>query len=225
MRDEPLFLFHLAESAELLRVGPPRQAPCQSRHPNDLRRAYARWHKRKGVDNAEVSKILRHTTDKLVQTTYGNLDGEEVSTLVNSTLEGVPVLYVGTGPNGINGDLLHDEIVEIQAPPTRIERVTFGLGNEVAISAHGTPQSAEAAFEELCLGMGSATECTNGGGDGQRGKPRYWTRGSVAVSLRKVLTFAEVADRALGGGDVTRARETLGGLRLLLECTLREQGS
>lgn len=65
--------------------------------PNDLRRAFGQWHRRSGVDNALTSKLLRHTTDKLVQTVYANLDAPGVGPLVAKQLDfhGVPFVYAG----------------------------------------------------------------------------------------------------------------------------------
>lgn len=64
--------------------------------PNDLRRGFARWHKLAGVDNHLISKLMGHTTDKLVQTTYANISGEEVGTLISRQLERAPDLLLAT---------------------------------------------------------------------------------------------------------------------------------
>jgi integrase len=102
--------------------------------PNDLRRAFGKWHRLAGVDNPTVAKMLRHTTDKLAQTTYAKLEGEEVSAVANAQLLGVQPtvldLYPETGSEDTNAMVLHHETAEKQAPPARLERATFGLGNQ-----------------------------------------------------------------------------------------------
>lgn len=95
--------------------------------------------------------------------------------------------------------------------------MTFGLGNDAPVSAHDTPQSEEAGFGCINGGMGDAQGGTNGAENGHRGK---FDAESVAAAFSKLLTFVETADRALADGDLDRVKETLGGLRALLEGTL-----
>lgn len=64
--------------------------------PNDLRRAFGHWHRAAGVPVDIVAKMLRHTTDKLAQTTYARIGGDQLSELVARALASVPVLYLGT---------------------------------------------------------------------------------------------------------------------------------
>lgn len=101
--------------------------------PNDLRRTLGKWHKLAGVDNANVSKMLRHTTDKLTQTTYAKVSGAEVGVLVQGQLSAakasVPNLYPGTGEKAANIELPDDETAENVAPPGRVELPANGLGN------------------------------------------------------------------------------------------------
>lgn len=97
--------------------------------PNDLRRAFGHWHRGHGVDVNLVSKMLRHTTDKLAQTTYAKLSGQEVAKLVNSALAGVPDLYQSTAETGPTMLQQRNESWEKQAPPGEIESPTNGLGN------------------------------------------------------------------------------------------------
>jgi integrase len=65
--------------------------------PNDLRRAFGKWHAQAGVSIQLVSKLLRHTTDKLAQTTYANLGAHDVGAVVAKQLTthaaGVPAVY------------------------------------------------------------------------------------------------------------------------------------
>lgn len=111
--------------------------------PNDLRRGFARWHLLAGVDVQKVSKMLRHTTDKLAQTTYAKATGEEVGVLAGPqihTLPKVGFLRLQTRDSGvpnlypestISTDSDSNEPPETSmkpAPPTRFERVTFALG-------------------------------------------------------------------------------------------------
>jgi len=69
------------------------RAGVDSFSPNDLRRAFGKWHRAAGVSVELVSKMLRHTTDKLAQTTYARLDGAQVSALVNQQIQIVPTVY------------------------------------------------------------------------------------------------------------------------------------
>lgn len=72
--------------------------------PNDLRRSFGWWHRqaliaegRSEKSAAEiVARLLRHTTDKLAQTTYAKLESEAAGTAVESVLG----LYLETAPNG-----------------------------------------------------------------------------------------------------------------------------
>ena len=47
--------------------------PCS---PNDLRRTAGHWLRQSGCDSTLVAEFLRHTTSRLVETTYGRLEGE-----------------------------------------------------------------------------------------------------------------------------------------------------
>ena len=95
--------------------------------PNDLRRGMARWHKLAGVNNETVSKLLRHTTDKLVQTTYANLGAEEVGQLAARQMAAVSILYAATAASGANGGQPAHEVAGNPARPTGVEPVTRGL--------------------------------------------------------------------------------------------------
>lgn len=95
---------HRDLAAACQRAGIPRLSP------NDLRRAFGHWHRAAGVSAELVSKLLRHTTDKLAQTTYARLSGEEVGALVGRSLVRVPDLYPPTKTNGENAhERAHDD--------------------------------------------------------------------------------------------------------------------
>jgi len=81
---------------------------------NDLRRAFASWHREAlmavgGSDRSAaelVSKLLRHTTDKLSQTTYADLDAPKIGGVISKLLGPVPDLYQSTeitAKTGFNG--------------------------------------------------------------------------------------------------------------------------
>jgi integrase len=71
---------------------------------NDLRRAFGTWHRealmlRGGSERSAselTSKLLRHKTDKLVQTTYADLDARAIGGVVTKLLGPVPELYQST---------------------------------------------------------------------------------------------------------------------------------
>lgn len=46
--------------------------------PNDLRRAFGKWHRLAGASAEEVSLLLRHTTDTLAQTTYAKVSAADI---------------------------------------------------------------------------------------------------------------------------------------------------
>lgn len=104
-------------------------APCS---PNDLRRTFGHWHREAGIPVDLVALMLRHTTDKLAQTTYARLAGEGLRTLVAKQLQSasksVPGLYQGGALDAPKGPQVPDETPEKQAPPARIGLATFGLG-------------------------------------------------------------------------------------------------
>lgn len=60
--------------------------------PNDIRRGFGKWHRMAGIDVTTVSKMLRHTTDKLAQTTYAKVSGAEVGELAAPQVRNVPRL-------------------------------------------------------------------------------------------------------------------------------------
>ncbi len=68
--------------------------------PNDLRRACATWHRAAGVPVELVAVLLGHATDKLAQTTYARLGGEQLRSLIAARLEGVSPVYQGTLSDG-----------------------------------------------------------------------------------------------------------------------------
>lgn len=73
------------------RAGIPRMSP------NDLRRSFGWWHRLSGVSVDVVARMLRHTTDKLAQTTYARLGGPELSTLVAGQLTGTRPVEAPSG--------------------------------------------------------------------------------------------------------------------------------
>lgn len=73
------------------------RAGIQKLTPNDLRRGFARWHLLAGVDINRISKMLRHSTDKLAQTTYAKATGEEIGKLVAAQIRELPALAFTAG--------------------------------------------------------------------------------------------------------------------------------
>lgn len=99
--------------------------------PNDLRRGFARWHLLAGIDVQKVSKMLRHATDKLAQTTYAKATGEEMGALIAPQIRQLPdvsFLYVETTQNGTVRTGMHDGSAINQAPPREFESLTNALG-------------------------------------------------------------------------------------------------
>lgn len=111
--------------------------------PNDLRRAFASWHRdalaRTHGDKTAaeiVSKLLRHTTDKLAQTTYADLPAEAIGAAIEQRLQGVPELYLEAAFTAPTAALLRapesQNTVENAAPPAEVESATFGLGSPLS---------------------------------------------------------------------------------------------
>lgn len=67
---------------------------------NDLRRSCATWHVQAGVPNELVAKLLRHTTDKLVQTTYGRTTAVDIGRLIAAEMG---VTNEGRTSDGVHG--------------------------------------------------------------------------------------------------------------------------
>lgn len=100
--------------------------------PNDFRRAFGRWHAQAGIPIQLVSKMLRHKTDKLAQTTYANLDGADVAVLANRLLsEGdaqiVPLVYRDTSVTSDTSVNESTETAGIAARPAGLEPATHDL--------------------------------------------------------------------------------------------------
>ncbi len=87
-----------------------RIPPCST---NDLRRSFGQLMRAAGVDTALLAAMLGHTDARLVQTTYGKVQGEELRQLVEGRIEGhryneverniVPNLYRSDRPDDQTG--------------------------------------------------------------------------------------------------------------------------
>jgi integrase len=99
--NEPLLRYVIEHAGEGLLFGPwgnlnrdlaaaCARAGIAKLTPNDLRRGFGSWHRLAGVDVTNVSLMLRHTTDKLAQTTYAKVRGDEVRRLVEPQVRTLP---------------------------------------------------------------------------------------------------------------------------------------
>lgn len=124
--------------------------------PNDLRRTFGKWHRLAGIEPSLLAPMLRHTTDKLAQTTYAKVTGSEVRQLVEARLESVSNSCSANEKNEKNeskpDDSTREESEEIilkpLARPGRFERPTTGL--EVLAS------SSESSMRSLGTKLGVA---------------------------------------------------------------------
>lgn len=125
------------------RAGIPRLTP------NDLRRGFARWHLLAGVDIQKVSKMLRHATDKLAQTTYAKATGAEIGALAAPqihTVPSVPYLYAAGADSVSERPSSPAETAGKAAPPREFESLTFALGKRAAfmVSPEDSAKSGDA---------------------------------------------------------------------------------
>lgn len=139
--DAPMFApwgkYHRDIKAACVRAG------IEPLSPNDLRRAFGKWHRdlvlRTGGSKESAAEatslMLRHTTDKLAQTTYARSSASDVGTMFRA-LAPVSILSVETAETAQNepNDPPPQEdqvsnINDIEASPARLERATPGLGN------------------------------------------------------------------------------------------------
>ncbi len=104
--------------------------------PNDLRRSFGSWHKIAGAHVPDVARMLRHGDDKLAQTTYARVEGEQLGAIVGRQLEAsnqpVPILYQTTRESETNVPPSEDETAEKPAPPARVELATLALGKRAS---------------------------------------------------------------------------------------------
>lgn len=113
-----------------------RRAGIAKVTPNDLRRAFGHWHRAALMASGTtdktaaelVSKLLRHTTDKLAQITYANLDGAAVGAAIGDRLDRVSGLYALPASETQSPRPMHEDSAEKAAPSARVERATNALG-------------------------------------------------------------------------------------------------
>jgi integrase len=99
--------------------------------PNDLRRAFGKWHRLAGATAEQVGLLLRHTTDTLAQTTYAKVSAADIGEALRE-MPGmsVPDLYAGDAQTAPYDPNTSAPNTGKQASPTRFELVTPGLGNQ-----------------------------------------------------------------------------------------------
>ncbi len=99
--------------------------------PNDLRRAFGTWHRLAGAHVPDVARMLRHGDDKLAQTTYARIGGEQLGAVVGrqlETAEGTSILHRDNRQNDPNDPNGTSDSAVITAPPARVELATLALG-------------------------------------------------------------------------------------------------
>jgi integrase len=98
---------------------------------NDLRRTFGHWHAEAGIPAALIAPMLRHTTDKLAQTTYARPNVERTGRLVAEHLAGVlnvPSAQQQTPDQPHQPQAESCQNFEEDAPPVRFERTASALG-------------------------------------------------------------------------------------------------
>lgn len=118
---------------------------------NDLRRAFGSWHREAlmavgGSDRSAaelVSKLLRHTTDKLAQTTYADLDAPKIGRVISKLLGTVPDLYQTTAQTAETESNGHNETERKSMKPD--ENSGAGHGSRTRDLRLGKPSSIAAS--------------------------------------------------------------------------------
>jgi len=84
--------------------------------PNDLRRAFATWHRKVGAHPSELAVMLGHTTSAMAERVYGRVSGEDIGKLLVERTTVSPVYRTG-GSDENNGDPPDDETpIKTSAP-------------------------------------------------------------------------------------------------------------
>jgi len=118
---EPWGKLHRDVAAACVRAGIDRVSP------NDLRRAFGSWHRKAGLTAEQVSILLRHTTDKLAQTTYAKIGGEHIADDVRKL---VPIVYADGSSDDPQHPQRQGENSVNLVPPVGIGPTTLGLGSQ-----------------------------------------------------------------------------------------------
>jgi len=115
--------------------------------PNDFRRTFGTWHRLAGIAPNVLALMLRHTTDKLAQTTYAKLRGDELAAVVHGQLKALPQTVPDScsadGKNDTDANELESIPQGIAAPPGEIESPANGLG--IRPTRHGRSAGKNAA--------------------------------------------------------------------------------
>lgn len=127
--------------------------------PNDLRRTYASWLKQAGVDSAVVARLLGHSSTRMVDMVYGQIDGGTLARALNMLPggdcdNGVPHSNAPTGPGGRAG---HPQLTG-----TSVSAV-LGAGIEPATRGFSVRESSgpDARIDRM-LSAGAQGDCDNG---------------------------------------------------------------
>jgi integrase len=99
---------------------------------NDLRRTCGKWHRLAGATAEQVSIILRHSTDTLAQTTYGQISGADIGPALRlfAPIQPVSDLYAATAPTEPSNPIQSEDPMGISASPAGLGPATPGLGNQ-----------------------------------------------------------------------------------------------
>lgn len=97
--------------------------------PNDWRRSMAHWLGDAGATPTHVAGMLRHSTDKLAQTTYNKTKGERLATAMRA---GVPEMYRDRSSEPHVLDQLEFISPRKVVPSARVELATNALGKRSA---------------------------------------------------------------------------------------------
>jgi integrase len=112
---------------------------------NDLRRTFAQWHADAGIEPSLLAPMLRHTTDKLAQTTYGKTTAERVGRLVAERLKDSDQHKEVTHGADAGGQSTPDETRE-RKPPTA-STLSSGAGTRGGSPLTVPPRGAPAVPE------------------------------------------------------------------------------
>lgn len=113
---------------------------------NDLRRSCITWHREAGIESSLLTSVSRHTTDRLIQTTYGRLDARAAGKILGARLSSLSNLHVSDVSEASSSLPLRDSDSD---------------GSEGKMASKGSYDAARSALPELITRLAKLCEDTS----------------------------------------------------------------